>query len=106
MSFDKTIILPLCLVTLFGCKPGKSEQNQIKLPSESKSEISGSISITGAYALYPLVRKWSDDFMKIHPSLKIVVTKGGTGQGIEDLQAKKNQLAMISRPLTDEEQTE
>jgi len=43
------------LVTLFGCKPGKSEQNQIKLPSESKSEISGSISITGAYALYPLV---------------------------------------------------
>jgi len=44
--------------------------------------------------------------MKIHPSLKIVVTKGGTGQGIEDLQAKKNQLAMISRPLTDEEQTE
>src|SRR5664280_1375503 len=106
MNFDKTIILPLCLVILFGCKPGKSEQNQIKLASESKSEISGNFTITGAYALYPLVRKWSDDFMKIHHSLKIVVKQGGTGQGIDDLEAKKSQLAMISRTLTDEEQTE
>ena len=48
-------------------------------------------------------KKWSDDFMKIHPAVKIVVTPGGTGQGIDDLLAKKNQLAMISRPLTDEE---
>ena len=106
MSFNKTIIPFLSLVILFGCKSRRSEQNQIKLASESKSEISGNFTITGAYALYPLVRKWSDDFMKIHPSLKIVVTQCGTGQGIDDLEAKKNQLAMISRPLSDEEQTE
>lgn len=106
MSSNKTIILFLGLVILFGCKPGKSDKNQVKQVAESKKDIFGSITISGAYALYPLVRKWSDDFMKIHPAVQIVVTQGGTGLGVDDLLAKKSQLAMISRPLTDEEQTE
>ena len=106
MSSNKTIVLFIFMVMIFGCKPGNSVHNQVKLPVETKSKISGSFSISGAYALYPLVRKWSDDFMKINPAVKIVVTPGGTGQGIEDLLAKKNQLAMISRPLTNEEQTD
>ena len=106
MRLNKTTIFLLCLVILLGCKPRKSEQSQIKLATESKNDISGSFTISGAYALYPLVKKWCNDFMNIHPSVKIIVTKGGTGLGIDDLQAKKNQLAMISRPLTDEEQTE
>jgi phosphate transport system substrate-binding protein len=106
MSLNKSIILILCLALLFACKPGKPEQNQSKLPAESKKDISGSFTISGAYALYPLVKKWSDDFMKIHPAVQIVVAQGGTGQGVDDLLSKKNQLAMISRPLTDEEQTE
>ena len=41
--------------------------------------------------------------MKIHAGVKITVTAEGTGKGIEDLQDKKCQLAMISRPLTDDE---
>jgi phosphate transport system substrate-binding protein len=106
MSFGKTTIFILCLAILLGCTSRKSQQNHNQLPAESKKEISGSFTISGAYALYPLVRKLSDDFMKIHPSVKIIVNQGGTGQGIDDLEAKKNQLAMISRPLTDEEQTE
>jgi phosphate transport system substrate-binding protein len=106
MSFNKTLILLLSLIVTFGCKPRKSEQNQIKLSSEPKIELSGNFTIGGAYALYPLVTRWTDSFMKIHPGVKIVVTTGGTGLGIDDLLAKKNQLAMISRPLTDEELTE
>lgn len=44
--------------------------------------------------------------MKINPAVKIVVDHEGTGEGIKNLLNKKNQLAMISRPLTNEEQTE
>ena len=106
MSLNKSIIPVLCLTLLFACKPGKPEQNQSKLPAEAKKDIAGSFTISGAYALYPLVKEWSDDFMKIHPAIQIVITQGGTGEGIEDLLSKKNQLAMISRPLSDEEQTE
>ena len=103
MCSNKTIVIILCLVTLLGCRPRKSGQSQINSTEESKSELSGKITISGASALYPLVRKWSDDFMKIHPAVKIIITEVGTGQGIDDLQSKKSQLAMISRPLTDEE---
>lgn len=91
------------MVISFGCKPRNSVHNQVKLPDESSSKISGSFTVSGAYALYPLVRKWADDFMRIHTSLKILVTADGTGKGIEDLQNKRSQLAMISRPLTDAE---
>src|SRR5664280_2617156 len=106
MSLNKTIVLFLCISLVSGCRQQKSQQSQIKQASDSKSEITGNISISGAYALYPLVKKWSIDFMKIHPSVQIVIKKEGTGQGIENLQAKKIQLAMISRPLTDEEESE
>ncbi len=99
-------MLVLCMVLLIGCKPGKSDQKQDQLPVESKNEISGSFTISGSYALYPLVKKLSIDFMKIHSSVKIIVTEGSTGLGIDDLIAKKSQLAMISRPLTDEEESE
>jgi phosphate transport system substrate-binding protein len=103
MSSNKTTIIILCLVVLLGCKPRKSEQSQINPNKESKSDVSGSFTISGAYALYPLVKKWSDDFMKLHQGVKIIITAGGTGQGIADILAKKDQVAMISRPLTDEE---
>jgi len=106
MSYSKIIFLFLSLIITFGCNPGKSEQNQKNLSSESKIELSGNFAISGAYALYPLVRKWADDFMKIHPAVTITVAEGGTGQGIDDLISKKIQIAMISRSLTDEDVAE
>jgi phosphate transport system substrate-binding protein len=103
MNLIKAINLLLILLILPCCKPRSSESNKSNLPAETKNSISGSFAISGAYALYPLVEKWAEGFMKLHPAVKIVVTTGGTGAGINDLLTKKNQLAMISRPLTDAE---
>jgi phosphate transport system substrate-binding protein len=103
MHLNRFIIPILCLTLLFACKQGNPEKSKSKLPAETKKDITGSFTISGAYALYPLVKRWSDDFMKIHPSVQIVLKQGGTGEGIDDLLSKKNQLAMISRPLTDDE---
>jgi phosphate transport system substrate-binding protein len=89
-----------------GCNSRKKDQTTVSLRKESKNELSGTFSITGAYALYPLVRKWSSDFIKLHPGVKIEIIANGTGQGINDLLGKRCQLAMISRPLTDEEQSD
>ena len=96
----------MCLVLITGCNPGNKNKSQEAQKNDSKVELTGSFTITGAYALYPLARRWSDDFMKIHPGVKIEVVAGGTGRGIEDLHSKHNQLAMISRPLSDEEQSD
>jgi phosphate transport system substrate-binding protein len=99
----KFSILFFCFAILIGCKSGNSEKARDKTKAEAKSNLSGNISISGAYALYPLVQKWATDFMNIHPDVKITVSAGGTGQGISDLLNKKNQLAMISRVLSEEE---
>jgi phosphate transport system substrate-binding protein len=106
MHAIREIILVLCLVIISGCQPRTSEQAQKKPGTDPKSQLSGNITISGAYALYPLVKKWSDDFMKIHPGIKITITANGTGYGIDELKSKKTQLAMISRPLTDEEESD
>ncbi len=104
MSLSKAIILILVLIFGFGCKSSKPDKEPLTQRA-ALTNLKGNISISGAYALYPLVQKWVDDFMKIYPEVKIEVTKTGTGQGITDLLDKKIQLAMISRPLSNEEQT-
>jgi phosphate transport system substrate-binding protein len=91
---------------MYGCQTRTSDRAQKKQAADTKSELSGRFTITGAYALYPLVKKWSYDFMKIHPGIKIAVTANGTGLGIDELKSKKTQLAMISRPLTDKEEND
>lgn len=103
MSLTKTIILLAFLSLLPCCKSGNSENSRGKLQSAPESNITGVFSISGGDALYPLVLKWADDFMKINPNVKINLTYGGTGKGIKELVEGKTQLAMISRPLSDEE---
>lgn len=86
-----------------GCNPKKNSKEPAKIQEEVKSDLKGSFSVSGAYALYPLIARLADQFMVIYPNVKIEVSKIGTGEGITSLLTKKCQLAMISRPLTDEE---
>jgi phosphate transport system substrate-binding protein len=103
MNIKSSLILILCFTMLTGCKHGKSENRSDTLQEPARSIISGNISISGAYALFPLAKRWTDDFMKMHPGVKIEVVETGTGKGLEALIENKVQLAMISRPLLDEE---
>jgi phosphate transport system substrate-binding protein len=103
MNLFKFPILLLFLVLLSGCRQGNTGGAPDKIQEDISGSISGRFSISGAYALFPLISKWADDFMKMHPGVEIDIVKNGTGQGIDDIRTGKSQLAMISRPLTDEE---
>jgi phosphate transport system substrate-binding protein len=103
MSSNKYLALVLCSLLLFSCGPRNSQKPAETAKEEPKENLTGSITISGAFALYPLVSRWSSDFMALHPNVKIEVTEAGTGQGIADLISGKVKLAMISRPLKDEE---
>lgn len=103
MNFFKIFILLIFLTILPCCKSENPVNQKEKSQSELKDDLSGAFSISGGDALYPLVRKWSEDFIKMHPHVKIILDNSGTGKGIADLKAKKSELAMISRPLTEEE---
>lgn len=67
-------------------------------------ELKGNISISGAFALYPLAVKWAEEFQKLHPDVKIEVDGGGAGKGMTDVLAGQVDIAMVSREVSPEEQ--
>jgi len=73
-------------------------------PTASKSQkLSGQISISGAFALYPMTIKWAEEFRKIHPGVKIDISAGGAGKGIADVLNEMVEIGMVSREINPEE---
>lgn len=103
MKTLKAFYLIFILVLITGCPSAKTGEESALPGEEAKSDLHGQISITGAYALHPLVMKMAEDFMALHPGVKIIVKRTGSGEGITELLTKNAQVAMISRPLTEEE---
>ncbi len=61
------------------------------------------ITISGAFALYPLMVKWVEEYQKITPHLRFDIQAGGTGKGITDVITMNADIAMISREIVFEE---
>lgn len=66
---------------------------------KSRNEYEGTISVSGAFALYPLVVKWGQEYQKLHPKVKVNVTAGGAGKGITDALHENVNLGMVSREV-------
>jgi phosphate transport system substrate-binding protein len=64
-----------------------------------KGGLQGEISISGAFALYPLAVKWADEFQKLHPGVRIDISAGGAGKGMTDALANVVDLGMVSREI-------
>ncbi len=62
-------------------------------------DLKGNISISGAFALYPITVKWAEEFKKIHPAVKIDIQAGGAGKGITDVLSKVTDIGLVSRDL-------
>jgi phosphate transport system substrate-binding protein len=69
----------------------------------AKKQGSGTISISGAFALYPLTVEWASAYKKIHPDVKIDVSAGGAGKGITDVLSGMTDIGLVSRGLAPEE---
>jgi phosphate transport system substrate-binding protein len=66
-------------------------------------KLSGTISVSGAFALYPMMTVWAEEFTKLHPDVQFDVQGGGAGKGMTDTIAKAVDIGMISRKIKDEE---
>jgi phosphate transport system substrate-binding protein len=69
----------------------------------SQEKLSGQISISGAFALYPMTVKWSEEFRKINPDVRIDISAGGAGKGIADALGGMVEIGMVSREIYPEE---
>lgn len=61
------------------------------------------ISISGAFALYPMAVKWANDYHKLYPHVTIDVQAGGSGKGVTDALSRMVDIGMVSRSIKAEE---
>ena len=66
-------------------------------------ELKGTISISGAWALYPMAVKWAEEFQKIYPKVRIDIQAGGAGKGMADVLAGMVDIGSVSREIYPEE---
>lgn len=66
---------------------------------QKKGSLSGNISVSGAFALYPLAVKWAEEFQKMYPDVHIDMSAGGAGKGMTDVLADVVDLGMVSREV-------
>jgi ABC-type phosphate transport system, periplasmic component len=74
-----------------------------KVQAQAKDDLKGNISISGAFALYPLTVKWAEEFKKLHPGVKFDISAGGAGKGMTDALAKMVDIGLVSREISPEE---
>jgi phosphate transport system substrate-binding protein len=91
----KTIILGLIFSILIIVSHSTTSCGQEKLK--------GQLSISGAFALYPMTIKWAEEFRKIHPDVRIDISAGGAGKGIADALNGMVEIGMVSREINPEE---
>ena len=69
----------------------------------SNKQKERTISLSGAFALYPLVVKWSEEYKKENPEIRFNISCGGAGKGMADAISGATDLGMFSREITQEE---
>jgi len=94
-SLIKKIFIIFSLILVFLMLPVSCKKNS--------GNLKGTISISGAWALYPLAVKWVEEFKYIYPEIRIDISAGGAGKGMTDTISGIVDIGMISRDIFDEE---
>ncbi len=72
----------------------------------SGDDLQGNIAVSGAFALYPMMTVWAEEFTKVHPGVTFDVQGGGAGKGMTDTLAGAVDIGMISRKIKPEEEAQ
>ncbi|MCU0488291.1 MAG: substrate-binding domain-containing protein [Anaerolineales bacterium] len=69
-------------------------------------EEGGTIAISGAFALYPMMQRWAEEYQKINPAVQFDISAGGAGKGMTDALSGAVEIGMVSRAITPEEEAQ
>ena len=95
----RTALSLLFILTLLvaGC-------GQAATPGQSGGKLEGTITISGAFALYPMMVRWGEEFKNLYPDVKLDISAGGAGKGMSDTLAGAVDIGMVSREIYPEEE--
>ncbi len=65
--------------------------------------VTGTVTLSGAWALYPMAVKWAEEFKKVQPAVRVDVQAGGAGKGMADALTGMADFGMVSREINPEE---
>ncbi|MFN8411150.1 MAG: substrate-binding domain-containing protein [Anaerolineales bacterium] len=83
-----------------------ASQTSTEVPTVTSEPLSGTIAVSGAFALYPMMTVWAEEFTKLHPDVQFDVQGGGAGKGMTDTIAGAVDIGMISRSIKPEEEAQ
>lgn len=90
-----TAVAALVFALLSVAVPGRASADA----GTETRELEGTITLSGAWALYPMAVRWAEEFRAEHPSVRIDIAAGGAGKGMADCLAGAVDLGMISRDI-------
>ena len=101
------IVLALLAFALLATAAGCGSSSGGPTPTgqaASGEKLEGKITISGAFALYPMMQMWVEEFTKLHPDVKFDVSAGGAGKGMTDALSDAVDIGMVSRAISAEEE--
>jgi len=75
----------------------------LTLTPKQEAKNQATIRVSGAWALYPLMVRWADEYHKINPGVVVEVNAGGAGKGMADALSGLVDIGMISRDVDESE---
>ncbi len=94
------LLLSGLMLSLNACSAPKEPQSEATPSTSVVTELEGKITVSGAFALYPMMVKWAEEFQKIYPKVRIDVSAGGAGKGVADALGKLADIGMVSRDIS------
>jgi len=91
------VLIAAILLTTAGCGSPAAG------PAVADSRLEGTVTISGAWALYPLVVRWAEEFRELHSGVRFDISAGGAGKGMADALAGAVDIGMVSRGIYPEE---
>jgi phosphate transport system substrate-binding protein len=94
----------LILLLLLHLGPSGCDQKGEKGQTQSTTTyLQGTIRVSGAWALYPMMVRWGEEFGKLHPKVRVDISAGGAGKGVADTLSGLVDIGMVSREISPEE---
>ncbi len=90
------VLTLLTMLPLAACRPASA--------AAVPGSLEGTIAISGAFALYPMMVRWGEEFQKANPKVKVDVSAGGAGKGMADALTGAVDIGMVSRDVAPEEE--
>ena len=87
------------LLAFQSCSCGSED----KYTGARSDSLHAQLSFSGAFALYPLVVRWTEEYHKLYPGVTFDVQAGGAGKGMADALSGMVDAGMVSRSISPEE---